>query len=71
MSTRLTKALRRAAHQPTVSVPLARRARPCWCGRVAVAGELECAEHDGPILATAQAPSDPLTPGGVFDRQYP
>ena len=51
------------------------RRRLCWCrrpiGSEAPDDVLECAEHDDPIPAAATAPSDPLTPGGVFDRRYP
>jgi hypothetical protein len=48
-----------------------RRAQPpCWCGRTIStlrgASGAFCAEHDDPIPAVACAPSEPLTPGGVF-----
>lgn len=42
----------------------------CWCGRpilrTAPREAMECAEHDRPIPEVAQAPSEPLTPGGVY-----
>lgn len=51
------------------------RRRLCWCRRpidsTASPDVIECAEHDGSLPESAQAPSDPLTPGGVFDRLYP
>lgn len=48
-----------------------RSSRRCWCGRPSLEDEADCAEHHDELAPGALAPSDPLTPGGVFDRRYP
>lgn len=48
----------------------ARTAR-CWCGRRVGPNRIDCPEHDDPIPDASRAPSQPTTPGGVFDRRYP